>query len=55
MKWTAKLGSSGACISGAVYKDVHCRQPDKDVRFAGNPALLQENRLSPSLTHDIMR
>ena len=23
---------------GAVYKDVHGRQPDTDVRFAGNPA-----------------
>ena len=34
-----KLDSRALSYGGAVYKDVHCRQPDKDVRFAGHPAL----------------
>ena len=36
-------------------QDVFRRQPDTDVRFAGYPALLHENRLSLSLAHDSMR
>ena len=36
-------------------QDVFRRPCDKDVALAGHPALLHENRLSPSLAHDIMR
>jgi len=55
MEWLAKLGSSGACISGAEHRDVFRQQLDKDVRFAGYPAFSHGNRLCLSLAHDSMR
>jgi len=36
-----KLDSRALSYGGAVYKDVHCRHPDRDVRYAGHPVLSQ--------------